>query len=107
DPDYYGKIRVLLYNLRHGVAEDPACRNAFGKSAAEVEAAVKQHYAAGNFQTTRLPSRPMAEGDFPERQGAAGEISLARADLLAGAETGARDQKNLAGHEKIPEAEEG
>ena len=39
DADYYGKIRVLLYNLRRGVAEDPAYRNAFGKSAAEVEAA--------------------------------------------------------------------
>src|ERR1017187_2537831 len=72
DPDYYGKIRVLLYNLRHGVADDPAYRNAFGKSAAEVEAAAKQHFAAGNFQTTRLPSRPMAEGDFPERQGSGG-----------------------------------
>jgi hypothetical protein len=107
DADYYGKIRVLLYNLRHGVAEDPACRNAFGKSAAEVEAAVKQHFAAGNFQTTRLPSRPMAEGDFPERQVSAAEISLARADLLAGAQSAAEYQKLLAGHEKIPEAEEG
>src|ERR1017187_7492718 len=26
-PDYYGKIRVLLYNLRHGVADDPAYRD--------------------------------------------------------------------------------
>src|SRR5260370_20343873 len=73
DPDYYGKIRVLLYNLRHGVAEDPAYRNAFGKSVAEVEAATKKHFAAGNFQTATLPSRPMAERDFPERQGAANE----------------------------------
>jgi hypothetical protein len=107
DPDYYGKIRVLLYNLRHGVAEDPACRNAFGKSAAEVEAAVQQHFAAGNFQTTRLPSRPMAESDFPERQVSAAEVSLARADLLVGAQSAAEYQKLLAGHEKIPEAEEG
>ena len=107
DPDYYGKIRVLLYNLRHGVAEDPACRNAFGKSATEVEAAVQQHFAAGNFQTTRLPSRPMAESDFPERQVSAAEVTLARADLLAGAQSAAEYQKLLAGHEKIPEAEEG
>src|ERR1022692_3566599 len=107
DADYYGKIRVLLYNLRHGVAEDPACRNAFGKSAAEVEAAVKQHFAAGNFQTTRLPSRPMAEGDFPERQVSAAEIGLARGDLLVGAPSAAEYQKLLAGHEKVAEAEEG
>jgi hypothetical protein len=107
DPDYYGKIRVLLYNLRHGVAEDPAYRNAFGKSAAEVEAAAKKHFAAGNFQTTSLPSRPMAEGDFPERQVSAAEIGLARADLLAGEQSAAEYQKLLAAHEKIPEAEEG
>jgi hypothetical protein len=107
DPDYYGKIRVLLYNLRHGVADDPAYRNAFGKSAAEVEAAAKQHFAAGNFQTTRLPSRPMAEGDFPERQVSATEIGLARGDLLVGAPSAVEYRKLLAGHEKVAEAEEG
>ena len=36
DPEYFGKLRVLLYNLRKGVAEEPAYRNAFGKSAAEI-----------------------------------------------------------------------
>ena len=107
DPDYYGKIRVLLYTLRHGVADDPAYRNAFGKSAAEMEAASRQHFAAGNFQTTRLPSRPMAEGDFPERQVSATEIALARADLLMGAPSAAEYRKLLAGHEKVAEAEEG
>jgi hypothetical protein len=107
DPDYYGKIRVLLYNLRHGVADDPAYRNAFSKSAAEVEAAVKKHFAAGNFQTTSLPSRPMAEGDFPERQVSATEISRARADLLVGAQSAAEYRKLLQGHEKVAEAEEG
>ena len=79
DPDYFGKIRVLLYNLRHGVADDPAYRNAFGKSAAEVEAAAKKHFAAGNFQTTSLSSRPMSEADFPERQVSDAEAGLARA----------------------------
>jgi hypothetical protein len=107
DPDYYGKIRVLLYNLRHGVADDPAYRNAFGKSAAEVEAAAKQHFAAANFRTTPLPSRPMSESDFPERQVSATEISLSRADLLAGAPSAAEYRKLLAGHEKVAEAEEG
>lgn len=107
DPDYYGKIRVLLYNLRHGVAEDPSYRNAFGKSAAEVEAAARKHFEAGNFQTTSLPSRPMAEGDFPERQVSAAEGELARADLLMGAQSAAEYQKLLAGHEKVAEAEEG
>jgi hypothetical protein len=107
DPDYFGKIRVLLYNLRHGVADDPAYRNAFGKSAAEVEAQAVKHFAAGNFQTTSLASRPMSEGDFPERQVSDVEARLARADLLAGAQSAAEYQKLLQGHEKVPEAEEG
>ena len=107
NPDYLGKIRVLLYNLRHGVADDPAYRNAFGKSAAEVEAQAKKHFADGNFQTTSLPSRPMSEGDFPERQVSDVEIRLARADLLAGPQSAAEYTKLLQGHDKVPEAEEG
>jgi hypothetical protein len=107
DPEYYGKIRVLLYNLRRGVAGDPAYRNAFGKSATEVEAQAKQHLAAGNFQTTALTSTPMAESDFPERPVSDADIKLARGDLLAGAQSAAEYQKLLQGHEKVAEAEEG
>jgi hypothetical protein len=107
DPDYFGKIRVLLYNLRHGVADDAAYRNAFGKSVAEVEAAAKKHFEAGNFQPTSLSSRPMSEGDFPERQVSEVEARLARADLLAGAQSAAEYQKLLQAHEKVAESEEG
>src|SRR5260370_31031693 len=39
DPDYYGKIRVLLYNLRHRVPQDPAYRNPFCNSPANAEPA--------------------------------------------------------------------
>jgi tetratricopeptide (TPR) repeat protein len=107
DPEYFGKLRVLLYNLRHGVADDPAYRNAFGKSAVEIEAATKRHFAAGNFQTTSLPSAPMAAADFPERQISEIDLRLARADLLAGPQSAAEYRKLLTEHEKIPEAEEG
>jgi len=107
DPEYFGKLRVLLYNLRRGVADDPAYRNAFGKSAAEVEAAVKRHFAAGNFQTTQLSSAPMAPGDFPERQISDIDLRLARADLLSGAQSADEYGKLLAAHEKAAEAEEG
>ena len=34
DPEYFGKIRVLLANLRRGVDEEPAYRNAFAQIAA-------------------------------------------------------------------------
>src|SRR5262249_16898072 len=107
DPEYFGKIRVLLYNLRRGIAEDAAYRNAFGKSPAEVEAQAKQHLAAGNFQAVALSSTPMSENDFPERQVSDIDARLARGDLLAGAQSAAEHQKLLQGHEKVAEAEEG
>src|SRR5215472_17435015 len=107
DPEYFGKIRVLLSNLRHGVAEDPAYRNAFGKTPAAVEAQAKQHFAAGNFQTTSLSSRPMAEKDFPERPVSASDARLARADLLAGAQSAAEYRALLNNESHAAEAHEG
>lgn len=107
DPQYFGKIRVLLYNLRKGVDEDPAFRNAFGKGRAEVEAQAKQHLASGNFATTSLSSRPMAESDFPEKQISEADVRLARADLLAGSQSAAEYESLLRDHVKIAEAEEG
>ena len=106
-PENFGKLRILLYNLRKGVDEDPAYRNAFGKSAAEVEAQAKQHFAAGHFQTTTIASRPMAPDDFHERPISATDVRLARADLLAGAQSAAEYQSLLAEHLKVAESEEG
>ena len=46
DPEYYGKLRVLTYNLRKGVDEDAAFRNAFGKSPEQIELEAQAHLAA-------------------------------------------------------------
>jgi hypothetical protein len=107
DPEYYGKVRVLLYNLRKGVAEDPAYRNAFGKTPAQVEAQAKQHLAAGNFQTTSLNNRPMADRDFIEKPVSDADAKLARADLLAGAQSAAEYRWLVNNQLKTAEAEEG
>lgn len=107
DPQYFGKLRVLLYNLRKGVDEDPAFRNAFGKGRAEIEAQAKQHLAAGNFQTTSLSSRPMTEADFPEKPISEADVRLARADLLAGSQSATDYESLLRDHVKVAEAEEG
>ncbi len=107
DPEYFGKLRVLLYNLRHGVADDPAYRNAFGRNAADIEAAAQRHLAAGRFETTQLSSAPMSPNDFQERQVSDSDALLARADLLAGPQSAGEYRKLLAAHEKVPEAEEG
>jgi hypothetical protein len=98
---------VLLFNLRKGIADDPAYRNAFGKPAAEVEAQAKQHLAAGNFQTTALSSRPLSEKDFTERQVSDTDARLAQADLLAGSQSAAEYRALIEKQEKVPEAEEG
>jgi len=107
DPEYFGKIRVLLFNLRKGVDEEPAYRNAFGKSRAEIEAQAKQHFAAGNFRTTVLSSRPMAASDFYVKPVSDADARLARADLLAGNQSAAEYQSLLRDHVKVAEAEEG
>jgi len=81
DPQYYGRLPVLFYNLQKGSEDDPAYRNAFGKSKAEIEAEVARYMAAGNFSTASLSSRPMsAEHDFPDKPV---EADLMR-DKLAG-----------------------
>jgi hypothetical protein len=107
DPEYFGKLRVLLYNLRKGVDQDPAYRNAFGKPAAEVEAQAKRHLADANFQTTSLSSRPMTERDFPEKPISDADVRLARADLLAGSQSGAEYESLIRDRVKVAEAEEG
>ncbi len=105
--EYSGRLRVLLYNLRHGITGDPAYRNAFGVPATEIEAAAQRHLAAGNFQTVQLPGAALAERDFTERQVSDADARLARADLLAGAASLDEYHKLLTAHEKTAEAEEG
>ena len=106
-PEYFGKAHILLYNLRKGVDDDPAYRNAFGKSAAEFEALAKRHFSEGNFQTGTIDSLPMAASDFHERPISDTDMRLARADLLAGEQSAAEYRSLLNEHLKIPESNEG
>jgi len=78
-PDYYGRLRVLLYNLEQGAEAEPAYRNALGKTPAEIERQAKAQLAAGNFTTVELSGRPLnPQKDFTARiPGLAPEIVLA------------------------------
>jgi tetratricopeptide (TPR) repeat protein len=107
DPEYSGRLKVLLFNLRQGADLDPACRNAFGKPAAEMEALAAKHLAEGNFQTTTLNSRTMADKDLVERPVSEADARLARADLLAGEASAAEYRELIHKGEKIAEAQEG
>ena len=58
NPDYYGKLRILLFNLQKGVDEAPAYSNAFGKSRAEIEKEVDQHISPPEIsRRRRCPAR--------------------------------------------------
>ena len=59
EPAYYGKLRVILFNLQRGVAEDPAFRNAVGKSAAQFTDEARRYLSAAKFQTADAPSRTL------------------------------------------------
>jgi len=106
-PEYSSKLPILLYNLRKGADLDPACRNAFGKPAIDVEAEAQRYFAAGDFQTTSISSLPMSDRDFPERPVADADARLARADLLAGGQSREEYQALLRDNLKIAEAHEG
>ena len=85
DPDYYAKLRILLYNLQKGADEDPAYLNAFGKSRAAMEKELDQHIAAGKFQTAEVDAKPLSvERDYKEQPLLTKEVRLAQADLLVG-----------------------
>ena len=83
DPAYSGKMRVLLFNLQQGVEPDPAYRNAFEKTQAQVEADLNRYIEAGKYDTTSLPSRPLdvRRQVYPE-PATAEAVALAQADLL-------------------------
>ncbi len=58
-PDYYGKLRPLLFNLQQIADPEPAWKNALGKSATEIDKEAAAHLAAGNFQTEVIAARPL------------------------------------------------
>ena len=95
NPDYYAKLRILLYNLQKGADEDPAYLNSFGKSRAEMEKEVDRYIAAGKFPTSEVDAKPLnADRDYKEQPLLTKEVRLARADLLVG-EPSRREYRSL------------
>jgi hypothetical protein len=81
DPEYYGKVRVLLANLRRGVDEEAAFRNAFAKPPAEVAKEARAYFQAGNFGTAEVSGKPLAPRDFEERRADVAAVQQAIAEL--------------------------
>lgn len=82
ETEYYGKLRVILANLRRGVPPDAAYRNAVAKGPEEIEREVDAHLAAKDFGSVRLSARPLSERDFRPRRVEPQAARLALADLL-------------------------
>ncbi len=81
-PDYYGKVRVLLFNLQRGVEMEPAFRNAFAKTPQQIEEQAKAYLAAGNFQVLETSGRPLdARRDFTGYPAKPPLPEVAQADL--------------------------
>jgi len=56
-PDYYGKLRPLLYNLQQGLDAEPAWKNAVGKAPEQVRREASAWLAAGQFSTDTMSGR--------------------------------------------------
>ena len=107
DPEYYGKLHVLTYNLRKGVDEDAAFQNALGKSPEQIELQAQSHLAQGRFQATSISPLPMSPQDFPERSVDPAAAQLAIADLLLGDRSRDIYRELIAQKTRVPEAWEG
>jgi hypothetical protein len=82
DPNYAGRLHVLLYNLLHGGDMTPAMRNAFGKSPAEIDKQAAAILAGGNFPTVVISARALdPRRDFAPKAVAGPLPSIAQADL--------------------------
>ena len=58
-PDYAGKLRVMLSNLQRGIDLGPACRNAFGKTLAEIEPEARPALT-GAVEPAEISGMPLA-----------------------------------------------
>lgn len=109
NPDYYAKLRILLYNLQKGVDEDAAYGNAFGKPSGEIEKEVAQHVAAGNFATAPVDGKALdVQRDYKdEKPLTTAEVQLAMADLLLDNRSRTAYQAMIEHNENVAAAYEG
>jgi hypothetical protein len=58
-PDYYGKLRPLLYNLEQGLEPEPAWKNAVGKTPEQTRKEASAWLGAGQFSTETISGRAL------------------------------------------------
>jgi hypothetical protein len=79
--DYTGRVRVFISNLQNGADYDGAYRNAFEKSAAEMNKQIDAYLQAAKFDPAPFSGRALSARDFTARAADAYDGRLALADL--------------------------
>ena len=105
--DYAGSAKIYMHNLAAGMDKGAASRNAFGDNGTKFEDDVDRYYAAGIFNTSVAPNRPLnPDRDFSTTFLTSDEGQLMRADLLTPASV-AIYQSLLQAGKQTAEANEG
>jgi hypothetical protein len=82
-PEYAGKAKIYLHNLAAGMDPNAASRNALGEEASTFNAEVDRYFAAGVFNASPAPSRPLnPDRDINSTVLTSDEGELMRADVL-------------------------
>lgn len=83
NPDYSGRSRVMISNLEQSGDFEAACRNAFQKTAAQINQQTDAYLKAGSFATTSVSGRALSlTRDFKPMQLESDAGKVAMADLL-------------------------
>jgi tetratricopeptide (TPR) repeat protein len=82
NPEYSGKLRVLLYNLAQGADPEPAYRNAFAKTEAQIDKEAAAQLASASAATVVVGGRPLdPQRDFHVEDAPAPWPQIVTADL--------------------------
>jgi hypothetical protein len=99
-PEYFSRTRVFINNLEQGGDFDPAYRNAYQKSGAEMEKQLDGYLQAGAFGTTLVSARALsASRDIRPApvENDAGKVALADLLLAVGSPEAAAAYEKLKG----------
>jgi hypothetical protein len=81
-PEYSGRLRVLLANLGKGIDTEVSYRNAFEKSADQIEQALNKYIEAGQYGTIAVSGKPInAQKQFYPKDVDEKTAALTLADL--------------------------
>ena len=99
-PEFSGRLRVLLSNLGKGVDTEVAYRNAFEKTAEQIEQALNKYIEGGQYGTIPVSGKPLnAQRQFyvKEVEDTIGALAVADLALANGAEAGYEKLNNVEG----------